>query len=64
MTSPAKKIGVFNAFGDEKTDADVYAEQVCIDHFKKTEVIQAYMSKESANVTFKRLTVEVCRDQS
>ena len=48
--SLAKKIGVFNAFGDEKTDADVYAEQACIDHFKRTEVIQAYMSKESANV--------------
>lgn len=46
----AKKIGTFNSFGDEQTDADIFAEQVCIKHFKKTDVIRAYLSKESPNV--------------
>ena len=46
----AKKIGTFNAFGDEQTDADLKAEEICVQHFQKTEIIRAYMSKESPNV--------------
>lgn len=46
----AKKIGSLNAFGDEQTDADLHAEEICVKHFKKTEVVRAYMSKESPNV--------------
>ncbi len=50
ITFLAKKIGTLNAFGDEQTDADIKAEEICVKHFKKTEVIRSYMSKESLNV--------------
>jgi fructose-1,6-bisphosphatase len=50
LTFTAKKIGTFNAFGDEQSDADIKAEEICVNHFQKTEIIRAYMSKESPNV--------------
>ena len=47
----AKKIGKYNAFGDEQTDADLKADEIIFDHLRNTEVVRAAMSKESPTVT-------------
>jgi len=42
-----KKIGEYNAFGDEQTDADLIANEIIFKYLKATGVVRAAMSKES-----------------
>ena len=46
----AKKIGVYNVFGDEQTDIDIKAHDIIVKHLSETEVVRGYLSYESPKV--------------
>lgn len=52
LTISAKKISTYNSWGDEQTDADLKSQEILVAHFKKTEVIREFMSKETPNVIY------------
>ena len=52
LSFSAKKIATYNSWGDEQTDADLKSQEILVAHFKKTEVIREFMSKETPNVIY------------